>query len=108
MWEMQVTPPTVAPVLDLAILVGDESSYPACQEEARRIRAAGHNSLRAPSAALLSGQAETYAVAGGAQIVTSAVESETFAFFGPPDGISAMPLAEGHPDPAVLADVRHL
>ena len=107
-WETEVAAPAVAPVLDPAVLIGDESSYPTCRREARRIRAGGHDSLRAPSAALLSGRAETYGVVGGGQIVAGSVGSETFVFFGPTGGISAMPLAEGRPDPDVLADVRHL
>ena len=66
MWELQVPVPSAEPALDPEVLAGDLSSYRACEEEAHRLREAGHSSLRAPSAALLLGQAELSCVAGGA------------------------------------------
>ena len=108
LWEVQVPVPGAEPGLDREVLAGDLSSYRACQEEAHRLREAGHSSLRAPSAALLLGHAEVYCVVDGAQGATGHLVSESFVFFGPPEQIAGMPLAEGHPDPSVLADVRHL
>lgn len=108
LWELDVPAPTATPDLDPTVLVGDGTSYPACRAEARRIRAAGHGSLRAPAAALISGAAELFGVLGGAQVVTRTTPSETVAIFGAPDALVGMPLSEGRPDPAVLDDVRHL
>ncbi len=45
------------PKLPEAVLFGDESSYPACQAEAARLRAAGVTRLTVRGAALLPGQA---------------------------------------------------
>lgn len=108
LWEVHASVPTAEPELDREILTGGLSSYPACQGEAHRLRDAGHSSLRAPAAALLSGQAELYGVVEGSQVVTDHMVSENFVFIGPPNRLVGMPLAEGHPDPALLGDVRHL
>lgn len=51
--------PTIAP--DLA--TGGLSSYPACQDEARRLRAAGHDRIEAPAAALRPGTARGWVAA---------------------------------------------
>ena len=70
LWELQVPVPSAEPELDPEVLTGDLSSYRACEEEAHRLREAGHSSLRAPSAALLLGHAEVSCVVGGAQGAT--------------------------------------
>ena len=114
MWEVQVQVPVPSAEpeldreLDREVLTGDLSSYRACQEEAHRLRDAGHSSLRAPSAVLLLGHAELYCVVGGAESATGHLVSERFVSLWPPKHIAGMALAEGHPDPTVLADVRHL
>ena len=108
MWELEVPVPTGRPELSSDVLTGGTSSYPACRDEARRLREAGHGSLSAPSAALVSGEAEYFGVVGGTQVVRGIVPSQTFAFFGVPDALVGMPAAEGHPDPDVLDDVRPL
>ena len=107
-WELEVPVPTAQPQLDLGHLTGDASSYPACRDEARRIRAAGHESLRAPAAALVSGVAELSGVIGGEQVVVGSARNETYVFFGSPDRLVGAPIAEGHPNPVVLEDVRYL
>jgi hypothetical protein len=107
-WELEVPMPTARPNLDPDLLTGDASSYPACRDEARRLRAAGHDSLRAPAAALVSGAAALYGVAGGEQVVVGSAPNETFVFFGVPDELVGAPIAEGHPEPAVLEHVRSL
>lgn len=45
------------PALPDAVLFGDETSYPACRAEARRLRAAGAERLEVRSAAILPGAA---------------------------------------------------
>lgn len=45
------------PSLDPSILRGNAGSYPACREEARRLRDQGASALLAPSAALITGGA---------------------------------------------------
>ncbi len=53
------------PELDVRILLGDRSSYPRCQEEARRLRAGGATAVEVLSAALASGEARGACVRGG-------------------------------------------
>lgn len=108
LWSVEAPVPAVAPVLPLDVLTGDETTYPACRAEAQRLQAAGAVGLRAPSAALISGEAEQFGVGAGGTYVEAKVPSETVVVFGPPRGLVGMPLAEGHPDPSVLGDVRHL
>lgn len=108
LWEVVAKTPTVRPDLPDATLTGDESSYPACRHEARRLRHLGHAPFAAPSAALLSQSAETFGVTDVGQVQTGAVESETIVIFGPPVEMRGSPLAEGHPEPTILTDVRHL
>jgi hypothetical protein len=105
---INVPRPVDVPALDLGILTGDESAYPACQAEARRLRHGGAAGLVAPSAAVLSGEAELFAVDTGGQYVVQQIPTEAIVLFGPPAGIVGEPAAEGHPSPAILTDVRHL
>jgi hypothetical protein len=105
-WEVDAVLPGAEPYLDRDLLAGNPDSYPACRAEARRLREEGHSSLRAPSAAVMSGRAECYGVAAASKVVTETVPSEVFVFFGAPDRLVGMPLADGHPEPRVLSDVR--
>jgi hypothetical protein len=57
---------------------------------------------------VLSGQAERYGVdsTGAHQVGTT--PSETMVLFGTPSDLVGMPAAEGHPEPTILRDIRHL
>lgn len=101
MWEAsgEDQPSIVAPSLGIDDLTGGTATYPLCQVEARRLRAGGAQGVGAPSAALLSGSAERS---------TSTASSESLSLLGRPEDLEAMPDAEGHPDPPILSDVRHL
>ena len=108
LWEVAAPLPDTEPELDEDTLTGDESTYPACRAEARRLRSLGHVALRTKSAALISGMAELYGVDADGQMTTGVVKIETVVLFGSPVGLVGMPDAEGHPDPTILEDVRPL
>jgi hypothetical protein len=108
MWVVGVTPPTGVPTLPHDVLTGDMPSYPACHAEAQRLRAAEHAGLRAPSAAVLSGQAEVYGVDQTGQHVTQTVAAEVIAIWSTTAAVTGSPIGHGTADPAVLADVRYL
>jgi RES domain len=104
MWVVGVLPPTGVPTLPLEILTGDTMSYPPCRAEAQRLRNAGHAGLRAPSAAVQSGEVEMY----GVDSVTQLVAAEVVAIWSTAPGVAGSPIGHGTADPAVLADVRYL
>jgi hypothetical protein len=108
LWSVEAPAPAAAPALPLEVLTGAETSYPACRAEAQRLRAGGAIGLRAPSAAVVSGQAERFGVDASGVYVVATVATETVVLFGPPNDLVGMPLAEGHPDPSVLGDIRYL
>jgi hypothetical protein len=83
------------------------ASYPLCQQEASRLRAAGANALAAQSAALLPGGARGWVVEGGLQPGTSR-EGRGFVLFGLRSDLTgwAVTLA-GFPPAHVLELVRH-
>lgn len=106
-WAIGVTPPDATPTLPDQVLSGDMTSYPACRREARRLRAAGHRGLRAPSAAVLSGQVEVFGVDATGGHVVGVVPAEVFVVWETP-GLHGMPIGHGTADPAVLGDVRFM
>jgi len=113
LWVVGALEPDGVPQLADDILRGDESSYPDCQAEARQLRANGATGLRAPSAALSSGRAEAYAVDAAGTYQVDAVPTWVFVLFGVHAdaamvGPAGMPAAEGHPEPGILGDIRHL
>ncbi len=70
-WAIEVLDDTVQasarPALEEAVLLGGIETYPACRDEARRLRDAGAAGLRARSAALMPGGAGGWRVDGGLQ-----------------------------------------
>ncbi len=106
LWEVLAPEPAVRPRLPAEVLTGGRETYVACREEARRLRAQGHRSLRAPCAALVSGLTRRFLVVEGRQLGHDEVTTETHASFGEPVELIGVPLAEGHPEPGVLDDVR--
>jgi RES domain-containing protein len=107
LWDVETPQPTEIPRLDHDTLTGDKTSYPACRAEARRLRANAAIGLRTPSAAALSGQAERYTVDTSGSYSVGTMPTETLVLFGLPSDLVGMPLAEGHPEPTILDDVRH-
>lgn len=88
---------------------GPGAGYEACQEAARRLRAAGHRRLEAPSAALLSGGGNGRQVNGVTNAVTVR-DGRMLVLFGDPGdlGLQVWPVAAAASPPAdVLARVQY-
>jgi hypothetical protein len=101
--------PTEAPGLSHAVLTGGTDSYSACQTEARRLRDRGAVGLRAPTAALLSGDARGWRVQGGRLLPGPPRDGEVVVLFGTrPDLVGWRVCSHGRPDARVLPKVRHL
>ena len=96
------------PALPEASLFGDASSYPDCQAEARRLRAAGAERLGVRGAALLPGgaggwQGETFPMAHGV-----ARDGLVWVLFGAISATGWLAVAAGSPPARVLPWVRPL
>lgn len=99
----------VTPEVPAAIARGDRSTYAACQDAARRLRAAGHRRLRVPAAALQPGGARGHRVDGGSPSA-SVREGALYVLFGDPAELELVgwPAAvDAAPPRALLARVRH-
>lgn len=108
LWAVEIPDdePLEPPVLPHPTLTGDESSYPACQAEADRLRSAGSTGLRAPSAALLPGQANGIRVDGGEQ-PGPARDGDTIVLFGPRADVTGWQVVrDGRPPASLLGKVR--
>lgn len=96
------------PTLALDDLIGDESSYAACQQEARTIRLLGETSLITPSAALKPGAAAGWTVDQG-EYRAAPRDGTVLVTFGPPsqavEGWQAS--VDARPPVRVLMSVRH-
>lgn len=96
------------PNLPPQILTGGRETYPACREEAKRIRGRGAPGIVASSAALFPGGARGWRVDGG---LTPAPDRDgrTVVLFGRrPDLVGWPAAAEGRPRDDLLGKVRHL
>lgn len=90
-------------------LSGGRESHEQCQEEARRIRAAGASSLIAPSAALLPGAARGQRTRGQVLVEAEGRDGATLVLFGARPDIRAWVAADrGAPGARTLGLVRHL
>ncbi len=99
---------SVRPNLPGATLVGGPAAYPQCQAEARRLRDAGAEALRAPSAALEPRSAGGYRVDRGLRS-GPARDGVVFALFGTrPDAVGWQVVDRGRPPAALLDRVRAL
>lgn len=109
MWAVEVgEPDTVAPELSEAVTLGGRATYPACQDEAARLRAVGATALKTKSAALEDGQACGWRVELGFRAGPVA-DGMTFVLFGRrPELIGWLVVDRGRPPVEVLAAVRHL
>jgi len=98
--------PTSIPQLEPSTLVGDRATYPACQEEADRIRSLGDPGLVAPSAAVLPSGASGYRVDSGLQFGPIR-DGTVVVLFGLRTDLVGWLSALGRPDVSVLPRVRH-
>jgi hypothetical protein len=95
------------PALDPAVLRGGPDAYPRCQAQARRLRNAGAQAVRAPSAALKSGAAAGWVVDGGER-GSAPRDGVVLALFGGQAACIGWPVVEaGAPPERVLDRVRH-
>jgi hypothetical protein len=96
------------PALAETVLRGGIATYPACRDEARRLRDGGATGLRAPSAALMPGAARGWRVDGGLQPAPPR-NGAVVVLFGPrPDLLGWRVVDHGRPAPEVLEHVRPL
>ncbi len=110
LWAVEVADdlPSDPPRLAQAVLTGGLASYEECQNEARRLRSRGAKALRAPSAALLPGDARGWKVDGGLH-PGSDRDGTVFAVFGTrPDFIGWVAAFAARPRWDLLTRVRHL
>lgn len=97
------------PVLEDTVLRGGTESYPACQSEAKRLRALNTARIEAPSAALVSGGACGWVVDPVVNRSSTPREGRVFIIFGPQPTIVGWPAVEaGSPPERTLPLVHHL
>lgn len=106
--QVMSAPNTVdATGLPVSVLTGGRDSYPRCQEEARRLRAAGAEAVFSCSAALASGQAAGFHTNGGL-VRAELWDGGVVVLFGPrPDLVGWQVCADGRPSVRLLSSVRH-
>jgi hypothetical protein len=98
----------VQPGLADAVLLGGLATYPACRDEARRLRRDGAAGVRAPSAALMPGAAGGWRVDSGLQPAAPR-DGTVIVLFGPrPDLVGWRVVDQGRPGPDLLEYVRPL
>jgi RES domain len=111
LWAVDVDVDAIAfgvPKLRRRTQLGGIASYPRCQVEARRLRAAGAQGVRARSAALLPGGAGGWRVDGGEKDAPPR-NGEVFVVFGRRPDFVGWPVVEaGHPSARLLPRVRQL
>lgn len=109
LWAVEIPDADYArPALADAILRGDRGTYPACQAEAKRLRAAGHTGVKAISAALLPGAAAGWCCAPHEVRAAPPRDGVVFVRFGAPGALVGWPVVEaGQPPARALALVNH-
>lgn len=98
----------VKPDLPLRTLTGGLSSYPACQAEARRLRALGAQRLEAPSAAVRPGTARGWTAMPHLAPGAAPRDGRVWVLFGPCRAIGWPAVVAGSPPVDVLGLVRPL
>jgi len=108
LWAIEVPDEaSVEPELPEQILIGNPGTWARCQEEARRLRAAGATRITTKSAALLPGQARGWRVDGGLQQGPSR-DGQVRVLFGPrPDLVGWAVVVEGRPGEDLLPRIHH-
>lgn len=96
-----------SPTLPDATLFGDESSYPACQAEARRLRAAGADKIDVKGAALLPGGATGWQCNPSLLVASTARDGHVWVLFGPCPAVGWIAADGGAPPAMSLPLVRH-
>jgi hypothetical protein len=109
LWAVEVPrPPRATAALPVGTLTGGRTTYPACREEARRLRRRGVRGLTVPSAALRPGTPSGLRVDGGLRPGPARAE-RVVVLFGPrPDLVGWAGCAEGRPRADLLPRVRPL
>lgn len=100
--------PSAVPALPDAQLFGGETTYAACQAEARRLRAAGHQRLEVRGAALLPGQARGWTATGTVEREVTPRDGLVWVLYGPCPLIGWIVVSAGSPPPQALPLVRRL
>jgi hypothetical protein len=110
LWAVEVPDdlPADAPRLAQPVLTGGLATYEECQNEARRLRSKGTKALRAPSAALLAGDARGWKVDGGLHPGTDRDGSVLAVFGRRPDFVGWVAALAARPRSDLLARVRRL
>ena len=107
-WAVEIIdPPTISPNLPNAIMVGDLSTYPKCQDEARTLRSSAPGFV-APSAALLPNTSAGFHTNTGLQPAAPRLE-RVFVLFGMCPTLTGWCVCfRGRPRDDILARVRYL
>lgn len=96
-----------SPTLPFEVMVGGQETYPACQQEARRLRAGGARAVLAPSAALVDSHTTGYTVELGFRAMRQ--EAQVLVLFGPrPQLVGWLVVWAAAPPAEVLPRVRPL
>src|SRR5207245_5072242 len=107
-WAIEVPYDTVQataqPALEEAVLLGGIATYPACRDEARRLRDAGAASLRAPSAALMPDGTGGWRVDCGLRRAPPRHGAVIVLFRQRPDLVGRRVVHQGRPGAGVLGD----
>lgn len=108
LWAVEIPDaPAAEPVLDDRLLFGDESTYPACQAAARKLRAAGATRLLVRGAALLPSEARGWTASGTLQRATPLRDGLVWVQYGPCPFVGWLVVSAGSPPALVLSLVRH-
>lgn len=109
LWAVELTdPPRTRPTMPVSIITGGESTWVACQAEARRLRGRGAAGIIARSAAIVGATPSGFRTAGGLR-PGRLREERVFVLFGPrPDLIGWRACDAGRPGVDLLARVRPL
>lgn len=107
MWAVEVgEPDTVESELPEVVARGGRDTYPACQDEAARLRAEGARGLKSKSAALADGRASGWRVELGFREGLAA-DGVTYVLFGTrPNLVGWLVVDRGRPPVELLTAVR--
>jgi hypothetical protein len=109
LWAFEVDEAELADASQVAAegLLGNEETYPACQEIARKARASGATSIRAPSAALLAGAARGERTDGGGLVPGADRDGAVYVLYGRRPDLRGWRIVDaGRPPARLLGLVR--